>query len=200
MPPRFSKKTANYAAIEVIRVTWRIREAAARLVGGGVVAHPTEAVFGLAASAFDRHACENVARLKRRPAHKSFIVIAADVSQLTPLVDLELPLKQSILASWPGPQTWVLPARPSAPVWLTDHKGRIAVRVTAHGQAAALCWSAGPLISTSANPAGRRPAKTLFAARRYFGGRIDRYLAGPTGLLDRPTPIRDGISGRLVRA
>ena len=197
---RFSKKTANYAAVEACQVDWQTRAAAHLLACGGVVVHPTEAVYGLAASAYHREACEKVARLKQRPAHKSFIVIAADVAALSALVCLDLPLKRSILASWPGPHTWVLPARRSAPVWLPDRAGRIAVRVTAHGQAAALCQRAGPLISTSANPAGRRPAKTALAARHYFGADIDRYLAGPTGLLDRPTSIRDGVSGTLIRA
>ena len=199
MPQRFSKKTAHYVAAEARRVDWQTRAAAVLLARGGVVVHPTEAVYGLAASAFNRGACEKVAHLKQRPPHKSFIVIAGDVAQLMALVCLDLPLKRSILASWPGPHTWVLPARRSAPAWLRDRNGQIAVRVTAHRQAAALCRRAGPLISTSANPAGRRPAKTALAARRYFGARIDRYLDGSTGPQDRPTTIRDGVSGGLIR-
>ena len=199
MRPRFWKKTAS-CATEAGPVDWQTRAAAAVLARGGVVAHATEAVFGLAASAFDGRACAKVAHLKQRPSHKSFIVLAADVAQLIPLICLELPLNRSILESWPGPHTWVLPACRSAPPWLPDHSGRIAIRVTAHVQAAALCGRAGPLISTSANPPGRKPALTAFMARAYFGDRIDRYLAGPTGLQDRPTTIRDGVSGRLIRS
>lgn len=173
---------------------------------GGVVAHATEAVFGLAASAFDEAACARVAALKRRPADKRFIVITADVVDLAVLVTLDVPLGDTVLESWPGPHTWILPALKGAPRWLRDERNRLAVRVTAHPQAAALCRAVGPLISTSANPPGRRPARTPFEVRAAFrraapaGETVDFCLPGRTGPRSRPSTIRDGCSGELVRA
>lgn len=198
MPRKSSKRTPNCAAAEVDGA-FRTRLAAAILRDGGVIAHATEAVFGLAASAWNPAACARVARLKRRPAGKRFIVISATPEALWELVDVETPLGDEILASWPGPNTWIVPARPNAPVWLRDDRGRVAVRVTAHPQAAALCRAAGLLVSTSANPPGRAPARTRREARAYFGGRIDFCLGGLTGPESRPTRIRDGLTGAVVR-
>lgn len=174
--------------------------AAAVLRRGGVIANATEAVIGLAARAHDRAAGQRIRVLKRRPQAKGFIVVAASVEQLQGLVEFDTPLWVEVLASWPGPHTWVLPASAGAPPWLVSKTRDIAVRVTAHPQMAALCRAVGALVSTSANPAGRRPARSLLAARRYFRRRVDLYLAGEIGAAGRPTSIRDGRSGHLVRA
>lgn len=176
-----------------------VRLAARSLLRGAVVVNATEAVFGLAASIGDPEACARVATLKGRPPGKGFIVVAAGTAQLGDLVDLDIPLRAAIDADWPGPHTWVLDALDTAPEWLTDDAGRLAVRVTAHPQFALLCTAAGPVVSTSANPAGRPPAKTLLAARRYFGEAVGHYLPGRLGGSDRPTTIRDGRTGAVLR-
>ena len=179
---------------------WRVGPAAAALRRGAVIAHATEAVIGLAALARNAAGARRIRELKRRPRDKSFIVVAASTLQLAGLVSLEVPLRAEIDASWPGPHTWILPAARFAPRWLVSKNDDIAVRVTAHPQMSALCRLAGPIVSTSANPSGRRPARSQFQVRRYFGGGVDHYLAGTLGGAARPTSIRDGRSGRVLRA
>jgi L-threonylcarbamoyladenylate synthase len=132
---------------------------------------------------------------------KGLILIAADHDQLEPLL---LPCGADTLApvleSWPGPSTWILPAHPRVPGWLTGGSGAIAVRVTAHPLAASLCRRfGGPLVSTSANRSGRPPARTVLGARRALGSRVDYFLTGPTGGDARPSEIRDARDGRLLR-
>lgn len=178
---------------------WQVRRAARVLREGGVIANATEAVIGLAALARDRAAGQRIRRLKRRPRAKPFIVVAADVSQLARLVSLDTAQRERVLASWPGPHTWVLPALPQAPRWLVSSTQDMAVRVTAHPQMAALCRMVGPIVSTSANPSGRRPARTMLATRGYFRTGVDLYLNGSLGASSRPTSIRDGRSGELIR-
>jgi L-threonylcarbamoyladenylate synthase len=200
MPRKFLRKTPNCGASDTNGVDWRTDTAARVLSRGGVIVHATEAVFGVAASAYDQAACCRVARLKRRSRGKSFIVVGANLAQIAALVTLETPLVDEILQTWPGAHTWILPARRTAPSWLKDAQGKIAVRVTAHRQMASLCHRAGPVVSTSANPTGRKPARTLFAARCYFGDRIECYLKGRVGPEKRPSAIRDGSSGKVIRA
>jgi L-threonylcarbamoyladenylate synthase len=183
----------------VIHNSWRVAKTARILREGGIVAHATEAVFGLAASVYSASACARVTQLKARGATKNYIVVAQNLAQLGALVLLETPLYTEILASWPGPNTWIFNALPSAPSWLVDADGRLAVRLTAHPQVCALCERAGPLISTSANPAGKAPARNLFQARRYFGNAIDSYLPGQLGGSTRPSTIRDGATGFTIR-
>ena len=200
MPRKFSKKTPNCGTADLTGLDWRTNAAAGVLLRGGVIAHATEAVFGLAASAYDRIACSRIARLKRRSVRKSFIVVGANLAQIQRFVTLETPMMREILESWPGPHTWILPARRTAPRWLKNGQGQIAVRVTAHRQMAVLCGRAGPVVSTSANPTGRKPARTVLAARRYFGKRIECYLGGQVRSNAGPTAIRDGSTGKIIRA
>lgn len=179
---------------------WHLRRAA-RVVGrGGVIAYPTEAVWGLGCNPWNPAAVARILDLKGRPASKGLIVIAATVAQLSPYVVFPSPeVRAQVVATWPGPVTWILPVTPGVPAWLRGGRGSLAVRVTAHPVAAALCRLAGPLVSTSANPAGRSPARSVLAVHRYFGARIDYRVPGATGSRSRPTEIRDARTGLVLR-
>lgn len=184
-------------------MTSRLRVAhAARIVrGGGVVAYPTEAVFGLGCDPRDRAAVLRLLAIKHRSWRKGLIVIAADFAQLEPYVVLPPePRRTQVLASWPGPHTWVLTARGAAPRWITGGRDSLAVRVTAHPVARDLCLRAGmALVSTSANVTRRPPHRRLLLLRRDLGPRVDYVLAGPLGGSSQPTAIKDARTGRLLR-
>jgi len=144
-----------------------------------------------------------VLELKRRPPSKGVIVVAATLEPLRPWLDLAaLPADRltEVLASWPGPHTWVLPASEHAPRWITgDHAG-LAVRISAHPLVARLCqaWEA-PLVSTSANLAGEVPARHRDELDPALLGAIDGVLDGETGGLAQPTPIRIALTGEVLR-
>lgn len=174
-----------------------LRHAAAVIRAGGIVGYATEAVFGLGCDPRNRRAVDRLRRIKQRSARKGFILIAARPAQLAAYVTSFPP---RALASWPGPHTWLLPARPGIASRLIGRSAAIAVRVTAHPQAAALCRACGTaIVSTSANRAGQRPARSHREVLRRFGRLVDYVLPGHVGGLRRPTPITDAVSGRLVR-
>lgn len=176
--------------------------AVARTVqAGGIVAYPTEAVYGLGCDPQNEPAVRRLLALKRRPAGKGLILIAADFAQLAPFLQPLVPADQARLAAtWPGPYTWLIPACADTPYWLRGRHDTLAVRVTAHPLAAALCRICGhALVSTSANFSGRPPARTALAVRRQLGRTIDALLPGPTGGAAKPTEIRDLRSGQQVR-
>jgi L-threonylcarbamoyladenylate synthase len=182
--------------------SWQLRQAARIVHGGGVIAYPTEAVFGLGCDPFDPHAVYRLLALKQRPWEKGLILIAADLAQLEPFI---LPLSEKELATvnatWPGPVTWLLPARPETPQWLRGTHHSIAVRVSDHPVARALCRACGhALVSTSANPAGKPPARSPLKVRQAFGSQIDYIVAGPLGELAQPTPIRDLATKKFIRS
>lgn len=102
-------------------------------------------------------------------------------------------------ATWPGPVTWVIPASRRAPNWLTGGHAGLAVRISAHPWIQTLTALAGPLVSTSANPSGRPPARTLLRAHGYFPRGVDYFVPGGLGMGRRPTEIRDAVSGRILR-
>jgi L-threonylcarbamoyladenylate synthase len=178
-----------------------VKLAARRLRTGGVVAYPTEAVYGLGCDPLDHTAFVRLLALKRRPDAKGVILIAADETQLAPFVT---PLSKAATAhlrgSWPGPVTWIVPAASGVPGWLTGGRDTVAVRVTAHPLAAALCRAfGGALVSTSANRTGQPPARTALKVRQLFGNRLDGIVVGPLGGLARPTTIRDARTGSVIR-
>lgn len=178
-------------------ITGQLIEAARILKNGGIVAYATEYCFGFGCDPMNRMAVLRLLRLKRRAVGKGLILIAADTTQLAPYVDA---IPAPVLASWPGPHTWLLPARESVPGWITGDHPKIALRVTAHPQAAALCRAADmALVSTSANRAGSAPVRSYRDAVRRFKGELDFVLPGMVGDAPAPTPIRDAASGALIR-
>lgn len=179
----------------------RLRNTARLLRAGGVIAYPTEAVFGLGCDPRNKLAVQRILALKQRPVSKGLILIAADFDQLQPWL---LPLPPEHLATinrtWPGPVSWLLPARPETPVWLRGQHTTLAVRITAHPVAAALCRAAGSaLVSTSANRSGRPPLRTALTVRLQLGREIDAIVSQPVGPARRPSTIRT-LDGKIVRA
>lgn len=177
-----------------------LHRAARILRSGGVVAYPTEAVYGLGCDPLSRVAVEHLLAIKRRPVKKGLILIASRFEQLEPFVQAQPPeVRRKLDETWPGPVTWLIPANRATPRWLRGNHHSLAVRVTAHPLAAALCEAfGGAIVSTSANPTGRPPARSALQARIRCHG-VDLILQGATGPLARPTPIRDAVTGKVLR-
>lgn len=179
----------------------RLGAAVASLRDGGVVACPTEAVWGLSCDPENDLAVARVLELKRRPAAKGVILVAASVAQLEFLLaGLDDDHRKQLAATWPGPTTWLLPHHNRVSPWVHGEHDTVAVRVSAHPVVQAICraWG-GPLVSTSANPAGAKPPVQGWQVRRYFGERLDYVLPGAIGGAARPSEIKDLFSGSLVR-
>lgn len=180
---------------------WQLKRAVQALKTGGVIAYPTEAVYGLGCDPLNAAAVLDILDLKQRPMHKGLILIASDFDQIEPWLEpLPAARRTAILKAWPGPHTWIWPVSEAIPVWLRGHHDSLAVRVTAHPLARALCRGfGGPIVSTSANPMGLPPARSPLRVRHYFGDQIDVILHGPCGRRSAPTAIRDARSGQLLR-
>jgi len=181
-----------------------VSTALAALRRGGVIAYPTEAVWGLGCDPFDETAVTRLLAIKQRPVDKGLILIAGALAHLDGLLDWDAlpPERQAeVRASWPGPNTWIIPASARVPRWITgDHSG-VAVRVSAHPTVIALCSAfGGPLVSTSANPAGIEPPRRLDAFDPALRDAVDAIVEGDTGKLSNPTRIRDARSGATLRS
>lgn len=179
------------------------QQAADVLRRGGIVVYPTEAVWGLGCDPFNESAVMRLLALKQRSVDKGLIAIAATVEQLKPLVDFDaMPAQRlaDVLATWPGPHTWIMPAEDAAPPWITGNHDGIAVRVSAHPVVIALCEAfAGPLVSTSANPSASAAPAILDAMDPVLRNAVDAIVAGKTGANTRPSSIRDARNGASLR-
>ncbi|WP_404802776.1 L-threonylcarbamoyladenylate synthase [Marinobacter confluentis] len=181
---------------------WQLSQAVQTLRSGGVIAYPTEAVWGLGCDPWNADAVERILALKQRPLEKGLIVVAGSVEQVRFLLD-PLPEDQQnkAMSYWPGPFTCLLPDRLNQiPQEVRGRHSSIAVRVSDHPLVRALCEAAGtPLVSTSANPAGRQPARHSWQVRRYFPSGVDRLVSGQLGGHRKPSTIIDIVSGDQLR-
>jgi len=173
------------------------------LQGGAVVAYPTEAVWGLGCDPSNEVAVMKLLALKQRPVEKGMILVAATPEQLDGWVRLDAlaaDRREAVLSSWPGANTWIVPAGERAPRWITGAHAGIAVRVSAHPLVQALCraWG-GPLVSTSANLAGHPPARSRAQLDPALLQYLDGLLDGATGGLEQPTRIRVAATGEVLR-
>jgi len=179
-----------------------IGEAAALLRAGGVLAYPTEGVYGLGCDPDNREAFEKVFAMKRRPPEQGVLLIAADFEQVRSWIgDASEAAVDRACAVWPGAHTFIFPRSPRVPEWIAGGHAGVALRVTAHPPSAAVCRAfGGPIVSTSANRHGEPPARSATDIRTIFGDEPDGVLDAPLGDLDRPTPITDAASGAIIRA
>ena len=181
-------------------ITHQLDDAGHCLRAGGLIAYPTEAVYGLGCDPFNEEAVTKLLALKMRPMEKGLILLIADWQQLSALIsDVSLDKMAAVRATWPGPVTWIFPKSTTIPVWLSGHHPGIAIRMSAHPVAHALCVSFGAIVSTSANIAGRDPARDISDLHHQFPKGIDALVPGGLGNERNPSAIYDVLSGKRLR-
>ncbi len=180
-----------------------LQPAVTALKKGGVIAYPTEAVYGLGCDPQQPEAVKRLIQLKQRNPDKGLILIASTLEQLEPYIaDISDELANHAKKTWPGPVTWVWPVKENglATTLLTGKYRTIAVRVTNHPVAAALCQQfQGAIVSTSANLEAELPAKTAQQVAKKFHNQLDAIVAGDVGELLKPTPIYDVVTQAELR-
>ncbi len=176
------------------------------LHSGGVIAYPTEAVWGLGCDPFNAEAVAYILELKQRAWQKGVILVAAEESQFEFILhDLEKEHREKMRASWPGHTTWLVPHQERIPQWVCGEHDTIALRVSAHPIVGALCKAFnGPIVSTSLNPQGFPPALTQYKSRCYFSKRNTQerpltFAPGHVGAHGVPSQIIDLLSGKIIR-
>lgn len=176
-----------------------VRYAADILLRGGVIAYPTEGVFGLGCLPDNLSAVQRVLHIKQRESDKGLILIAATASQFEGWISL--PDGQALPDPDPEyPTTWIVPPGPGVSELLRGVHANIAVRITTNATARALCLAAdSPLVSTSANLSGKPTARNPFVLRRQFGSVVDYVVPGDCGPASGPSEIRDFTSGNILR-
>ena len=176
-----------------------LKHAAEVLYSGGVIAYPTEGVYGLGCLPDEEAAVERVLRLKQRAPGKGLILIAAAANQLDGWI--ELPAGRSLPEPDPAyPITWIVPPGPFVHSLLRGDNDGIAVRLTTNAVARSLCNVVeSPLVSTSANLTGRPTARNRYVLRRQFMQRVDYVVPGDCGPVDGPSEIREFLTGKVLR-
>lgn len=168
---------------------------------GGLIAYPTESVFGIGCDPGNLVAVERLLHIKSRSATKGLILVASSIEQLEPWVNFhEVSEMQPLIDSWPGHETWLIPARSHVSSLLTGVHNTLAVRVSAHPLVRRLCQKfGGAITSSSANRSGQKEAKDLNTAKCSFGNDIDYYVPGQVSGALKPSRIKDALTGNVIR-
>lgn len=168
---------------------------------GGVIAYPTEAVFGLGCDPLNEEAVKKILTMKQRDVAKGLILIASEWKQLEGYIKKPSAKRMAeIKKTWPGPHTWIFPASSKAPKWITGDHSSIAIRITAHSIAAAICdLCQSAIVSTSANRGSEPPIKDPKTLANEFANEVDYIVPGNVGDQKNPTEIRDSLSGDILR-
>ena len=179
----------------------KIITAVAILKQGGLVAYPTEAVFGLGCLPDKIDSIKNLLKLKQRPEEKGLILLASNLSQLEPyLCKIAPDILQKVQSSWPGPTTWILPTPEETSSLIKGKFDTIAVRVSAHPIVQELCRQCqSPIISTSANITGQSMSYNTLDVQQHFKNKLDYILDGPLGDSHKPSIIKDAITDQIIR-
>ena len=179
----------------------QIQTAASILRNGGVIAYPTEYCFGLGCDPRNEAALMRLLAIKQRQPEQGVILIAANAQQIEYYAELDgLARKPEILASWPGPNTWLLPAKPNVAPWIRGRHTSIAIRIPRHELSHRLCEMFGhPIVSTSANRHGSPALLTADTVSSELGKELDHVVNASVGGAEAASTIRDAISGQILR-
>jgi L-threonylcarbamoyladenylate synthase len=179
------------------------RAAAATLRNGGVVAIPTDTVYGIAVALGRAAGVERLFEVKARPPDKAVMVLVDALAQVAGWVELS-PAANALSTLWPGGLTLVLPLRPGAPLpaALTAGTQALGVRIPKHDVPRALARAVGPLPTTSANPSGAPEARSAQEVLATLGERIDLIVDGGPSAGGVPSTVVDCSAGqpRILRA
>lgn len=175
-----------------------ILRAADTLLGGGIIAYPTEGVFGLGCMPDDNDAILRLLITKRRDPRKGLILIASEKVQFDGWI--KQPGSQIPDPDPSHPITWIAPARHHVPSLIKGDHQSLAVRLTTNPTAAAICDAvSSAIVSTSANLAGEPVVRNRIVLRRKFGACVDYIVPGDCGPSSGASEIRDLATGKILR-
>lgn len=167
---------------------------------GGVVAYPTEAVYGLGCDPLNEQAVNRLLAIKQRPIGKGLILLGADLEQLLPFIRLSARQQQQLQQHWPLATTYLIRSSEHTPAWVRGDHDKVAVRVSHHPVASQLARLAGSaLISTSANHHGQPSCRHAEQVAQQLGEEVDFIVNGQCDQATRPSTIIDLDSGAILR-
>lgn len=205
--------TTNNPHISTVFQAQKVQQAADFMAAGGILAYPTESVWGLGCNPLDEQVVTRLLALKKRPVQKGVILVAGEVAQVAAYMQhLPASTQKQMLASWQPvgtltqATTWLIPLTTAqgsiaqfVPSWITGTHQSVAVRVTPHPLVQALCVAyGGVIVSTSCNVAGEPAAKDLAVAQQYFAHGVS-FLAGDTLGFEKPSRIINATTDLVVR-
>ena len=169
------------------------------LVNGGVIAYPTESVFGLGCDPSNEQAIAKILKIKKRTLEMGLVLLTPSIEIVSDWVNMNNKQLKVFSSPSPRPTTYIVPASNSAPKWLTV-KNTLAIRLSNDLFIKSICGMLGlPIISTSANLHGEQPCRSANEVEKIMGSQLDYIVFKNTGPFNNPSTIVDLSSGKTIR-
>lgn len=182
---------------------WRTRQVTRKINQGAVFAYPTDTIWGFGCHPLQANAIQRIKTIKSRDSRKGLILLCSNIEFCRYFIDENSFSEYKNLTSqtYSKPVTWIFKASRHCPEWLYGPTATIAIRITNNSLIGNLCDDlTSPLISTSANSAGKTPARNSLLVHKHFRNSLDFIIEGSDTGTHNASEIRDAASGVTIRA
>ena len=180
---------------------WALNRLVHAISAGAVIGYPTDTIWGLGCDPLDFASVARILQIKNRRADKGLILLSSRLEYCSPYIDIDAGQRESLLAPCARPTTWLVNASEACPWWIRGIYPTVAIRICDHPLLQVLCDRLkSPLISTSANRAGRSAVRNALQLRRQFQGELDYIVTGFNTGSGNPSEIKSLASGTTLRS
>lgn len=180
---------------------WALNRLAHAISHGAVIGYPTDTIWGFGCDPCNAASVLHLLGIKQRAVDKGLILLSSDLLYLEPFIRIDPEQRTQLLAPTDRPTTWLVDASEHCPAWIRGRHPSVAVRITNHPLMQFLCGRLHlPLVSTSANRAGRPTVRNALQMRRQFGDELDCIVSGFNTGGARASTIKSLATGALVRS
>ncbi len=179
---------------------WTLNRMARAILRGAVFGYPTDTIWGFGCHPLLAPSVLRILQIKRRSPEKGLILLSSRIDYCLPYLEIDNDELNRIRHPVERPTTWLVPASETCPAWIRGDFPTVAIRVTDHPLVKSLCGAIeAPVVSTSANRAGRSPVRNALQMRRQFGAELDFIVTGFETGGARASEIKSLHSGKTVR-
>lgn len=179
---------------------WALNRLVHALAGGAVIGYPTDTIWGFGCDPFAPQSVVRIFQIKQRPIEKGLILLSSRLEYCDPFIKLDQQQRAQVSLPAEQPTTWLVDASDNCPPWICGNHTTVALRITDHPLLTYLCPRLqSPLVSTSANVAGKSTARSALQLRRQFGKQLDFIVTGFSSGGRQASQIKSLASGDLLR-
>ena len=179
---------------------WALNRFAHAVSRGAIFGYPTDTIWGFGCHPLNASSVSRILQIKNRRPDKGLILLSSKLEYCSSYLGLDGEALAPIRQATDHPTTWLVPAGESCPVWIRGNYPSVAIRITDHPLLAFLCERLQiPIVSTSANRAGKATVRNALQMRKQFGDELDFIVSGFNTGSNKPSEIKSLLNGTIIR-
>jgi len=179
---------------------WALNRLAHAVSRGAIFGYPTDTIWGFGCHPLNASSVVRILQIKNRKPDKGLILLSSKLEYCSRYLELEGEALDPIRQANDHPTTWLVPASESCPLWIRGNFPTVAIRITNHPLLRYLCDRLqAPIVSTSANRAGKATVRNSLQMREQFGDELDFIVGGFSTGSNKPSEIKSLLNGTIIR-